>query len=175
MKKINAIGLLALSLSSACAPDHPSTLKKGDIDSAFLPLISSFEDMYGGPVVGIDIVFAAQESPTIGMCKVWDYTTYKKKVIEIDPEYWHNDRTSDYARTGLMYHELGHCLLDRDHTEDKFYYTPEGKWYTITAPSSIMYPTNFFSKTYEPIQSYYFTELLFPETRRVDDIPSYSE
>lgn len=175
MKKINAMGLLVLSLSSACAPDHPSTLKKGTIDSAFLTFTSSFEDMYGGPITGIDIVFATQEYPTIGMCKVWDYTTYTKKVIEIDPEYWYSERTSNYARTGLIYHELGHCLLDRRHTEDKFYYTPEGKSYTVTVASSIMYPTNFFSALYAPLQSYYFTELLFPETRRVDVVSSDSE
>jgi hypothetical protein len=170
MKNNDLLKLTSLSIvaatSFACAPERPSSLKKEYIEPEFKQLISQFEEMYGGPVSGIKIIFKAHQLPTIGMCTIWDYGNRKVKEITIDPEYWNDEGTATEKKIGLMYHELGHCLLERDHVEDRMSQKFDGYLSTFSVPSSLMYPINFYSSFYKSLESYYFTELLFPETRR---------
>lgn len=56
--------------------------------------------------------------------------------------------TTESQRVVLMFHELGHCDLDRDHTEEK---RENG------TPKSIM---NKYIFSYDPVdEQYYFDEL----------------
>lgn len=54
---------------------------------------------------------------TIGMC-YRDHLNADNTIsflIEIDSDVWDNSRELD--RESLLFHELGHCLLDRDHRD----------------------------------------------------------
>lgn len=163
-----SVSILITLASSACAPEHPSVLKKEYIDPSLIEYIEKFEQMYGGEVGGIKIIFAEQESPVIGMCKVWSNGSSKRKQIEVDPYYWNHEDTSEEEKIGLIYHELGHCFLDRPHTEDKFTHVLPEYSVGVRVPSSLMYPYNFYSNRYKDLESYYFTELIFPETKKVE-------
>ena len=75
--------------------------------------IERFEEIYGQSTSHIPINFADDVKERIGgkavgVCWYWDSG---HREIEIDPEYW--DRIIDEQREQLIFHELGHCALDR--------------------------------------------------------------
>ena len=51
---------------------------------------------------------------TLGQCK--SYSDGSQQVI-VDEEYWNN--ISDAEREYLVFHELGHCLLEKEHNDEK--------------------------------------------------------
>lgn len=153
-------------LTVGCAPERLSTGKVGSIDPAFNSYIAIFESMYGAKVTDIDFSFKDLSRPVIGQCSILTTTYGKTKRIQVDPTYWNDEHTSEHQKVGLIFHEIGHCFLNRPHTEDKMYYAPEGLSFMVKIPSSIMYPYNFYSSFYEPLKAYYYTELINPETRK---------
>jgi len=46
--------------------------------------------------------------------------------IAIDREVW--DRSNESSKEWLVYHELGHCVLDRSHRNDRF---ENGMWKSL--------------------------------------------
>lgn len=82
------------------------------------------------------------------------------KLIRINELYW-----SYYGESGreeLVYHELGHCVLDRDHTEELT--IPPAYRYAI--PNSIMYPYAFGNSFYYlAFRDHYVEELMHPGKR----------
>ncbi len=81
---------------------------------------------------------------TIGVC----LRKAEKHVILIKEEYW--DRADSVSREMLMFHELGHCILDLPHNLAT---RPNGD------PVSLMYPTIFESSTYYDNHEPYLDEL----------------
>ena len=77
----------------------------------------------------IDIRFDRLDSPMVGQCY---YSNSGNRQIRIDKDYWLT--ANDLYRTYLIFHELGHCDLNRVH-DDKI----DSKGY----PVSIMYPSPF--------------------------------
>jgi hypothetical protein len=77
----------------------------------------------------------------IGTCTRGNHTP----LVLIDEEYW--TTASEQERYAIIYHELGHCLLNRRHVEDY---------------KSLMNPT--IKKDFYLYEEYYLTELF---TRRV--------
>ena len=67
--------------------------------------------------------------------------------INIDPEFW--AIASDVEKEEVVFHELGHCILGRDHEETVL---EEG------IPKSIMFPY-VFEWEYQNYRSYYVAEL----------------
>ena len=55
------------------------------------------------------------EEDIAGQC---NYSAFFPNEIIIDREFW--DEVSDRAREFVVFHELGHCSLGRDHREDAF-------------------------------------------------------
>ena len=55
-----------------------------------------------------------EQRGTLGQCK--SYSDGSKKVI-IDQPFW--DNASDLEREYVVFHELGHCILGRDHNDTK--------------------------------------------------------
>lgn len=51
---------------------------------------------------------------TLGQCK--SYSDGSQQVI-VDEQYW--NRISDEEREYLVFHELGHCILKREHNDSK--------------------------------------------------------
>ena len=81
-------------------------------DSAFLQYVEKFENLYNISASNIAIFFDVMEETTGGICS-------GRGVIKINKELWF-DITSDAKKEALIFHELGHCLLGRDHVDDLF-------------------------------------------------------
>lgn len=83
-------------------------------NEVFIPYIKNFESYYGKPANYVPIVLVEMESPYLGKC--YTYTRGPNVFpiqIEISSEFW--SRTSEDAKNALIFHELGHCVLNLDH------------------------------------------------------------
>lgn len=91
--------------------------EKTYIEETFLPYVESFiKDSMGSvtwkKLKGLVVIFEdIKEEGVIGQCSLF----FEKKVT-IDREWW-DKNTNDAQRMQLIYHELGHCVLLRNHTE----------------------------------------------------------
>ena len=85
----------------------------------------------------ITIVFRSLSDDAVGVCKI---TPFIKREINIDPEYWYSINPAE--RQILFYHEMGHCDLNRDHSE----------------PYSIMEPSLFGTFRFLNNKEYYLKE-----------------
>jgi hypothetical protein len=86
------------------------------------PFVSMFEQDYGHKV-DIGIGFGRFSDSVVGLCN------HITNSITLDKEYW--NVISYQKQLVLVYHELGHCILMRNHTSAIF---KDG------CPTSIMYP-----------------------------------
>jgi hypothetical protein len=100
-----------------------------------IDIADSIKDSFNGVVTSDDVV---------GWCKPYIYPLQ----IMIQSEQWRT--SSDMQREQLMFHELGHCLLRRQHDETT---SPNG------TPMSIMYPFLVPEHTYETFRDEYIKEL----------------
>lgn len=86
------------------------------IDQAFHPYVSVFEEHYGNQVTFVDMVFTQQiGGKVIGQCTIPDQDKQFRRLIRIDRQVW--DLIPDYVREALVFHELGHCVLGRQHDD----------------------------------------------------------
>lgn len=137
MKALNTI--LALTVLSACGHAH-----KVEIDPVLKPYVDDFIALSGAyrasPVELDDLVveFGTPTKPTaIGECRTGPW---KSPTVVIDPTWWNEEPMLKYypeMRALTVYHELGHCLLQRGHREDVI---SDGQY---VHPLSIMYPQAF--------------------------------
>lgn len=75
--------------------------------------------------------------------------------VEIDINWWLI--ASNAEKENLVYHELGHCLLNRDHCEAP----SNSSWYAI----SIMYPSVLYDAYYAGSREELVDELFNPDPR----------
>lgn len=117
--------LLLLIFLAACGKTSSAGLSEDPVskeirkqkttDPEFETYVVEFEFEYGKSVKHIPINFGDLEYNKIGTCYSWDSG---KKEIEIDRDWW-DDRSTDSERVVLIFHELGHCALNRSHRNDK--------------------------------------------------------
>lgn len=98
----------------------------GDVDQRLISYYKTFEEE--GKKRGIDIdlkttqisaeIGAIHENNVIGTCQ---FGRFFDNHITIDDAFW--DRSSVLGREFVVFHELGHCFLNRGHKEDS---TSEG-------------------------------------------------
>lgn len=116
-----------------------------------LKSVSSCQDIFQ-----IDLEFAVLNSPVEGVCQKWsEQTTFDNYVyrrIAIDPNTW--SQLSETARHALIYHELGHCHLNRGHLD-----TNGGPGLPSYVPSSIMNERRFQDSFLEYYHVQYMHEL----------------
>lgn len=148
--------ILLFILVVACTKD-PRDVE--GIDPEFASQVQLFEKLHGS-AISVPIGFKDLEPPRIGNCVVWS-NGYKQ--IEIDRTYW--SEADEQARIGLLFHELGHCILNRKHEERTQFYSGSGLYGDV--PISLMYPINFYSEFYTELQDYYLTELFNPEKNNI--------
>lgn len=124
--------LLFLFLA-ACVQDHAIF-----VEPDLRPYVDQYEKDSGTKVVGVTIRFG--EIPNekhVGICyKTIDPFGGAKREIVIRKEYF--DKITENQRMVLIYHELGHCYLNRGHLDEKI---SEGQFKGM--PKSIMYFKNF--------------------------------
>ena len=126
-------GLLFASMMYGC-----SLVPQGPRDGALTSYVESFfnemdidkevMDEYKISFRSLD-AFNDKDEPdriVIGIC--YEY----KKTMYIHPEFWYGSSESERRKTGLVYHELAHCVCSSNHVKDKF---DDG------CPTSLMYPT----------------------------------
>jgi hypothetical protein len=113
--------------------------------------VEKFRQLYNVPA-NIEIKFADLEIMIAGVCYSYG-NSHEDNYIEIDRDYF--DMYSNIEREELIFHELGHCIFNRDHTTERMMY----KSYSV--PISIMYPYMFGgSWFYEQNLTHYYDELV---------------
>lgn len=109
--------------SSGIASDIPSENTYPNVDAALWSYFAAFE--YEAALRNIRVDLAQEriqgsienitESNVVGQCS---YGGYARSHVVIDQNFW--SRTNDLSREMIVFHELGHCFLYRDHTEGRF-------------------------------------------------------
>jgi hypothetical protein len=123
MYRVSLYLLLAISLN-ACQSDPISS--DGDsrlVPDDLQPYFSSFEDAAADLGVPIDIaasgitaeIRAINQGNVAGTCST---NGFEIRHITIDRSFW--TTASPLLREMVVYHELGHCILGRGHTETSF-------------------------------------------------------
>jgi hypothetical protein len=153
MLKNNALSLMLFLALTSCSKEHT---KKVSIDPAFQSYVNDF--INDGASVGyhveiddLTIQFTGNlTAETLGECI---YT--ETRAIVIDAQDWANE-TDEYKRV-VLYHELGHCVLNREHVFTGTILQ------TNCSATSIMYPdmqstTNMYSENW----SWYVQEMFYP-------------
>lgn len=113
--------ILIYSLLGACGDD----LHYSIIEEEFRPYLHEYiaqglQRGYHTDLTDLSIEFDDNLPLThIGVCTRGDSGP---KLIGISPVWW--NKASDYHKLHMIAHELGHCLLDREHapTRDSFMY-----------------------------------------------------
>lgn len=148
MKKILALVMTLVSCGSNF------TLASQDDDLA--SYVQRFEDVYGIEISDvISITFADLDSANtnhVGVCTVNDETT-KSDYIQIDPNTWAT--FDDSTKEEVIFHEIGHCILDRNHTTAVRDSVKYGR-----IPASIMFPSILDTNFYQRFHDYYRNELI---------------
>lgn len=123
------------------------------LDSELVPYYERFTDVYGVDSKYVAGWFADTNSHSeraVGIC--YSYTNGDRR-IEIDPTYWAN--SSDNGKEQLIFHELGHCVFNLDHNDNRLDIKDYG-----TIPASIMNSYAFGEQWYyETFKEYYRKEL----------------
>lgn len=104
----NLLKFLCFALSlSGCGP-----VQTGTVDPDLAPYVTRFEQLWG-----YKVTFAVEQAvidPKYGgIC--YDMAT-ATPVVAINSIYWYT--LTDDEKEELMFHELGHCALKRQHRED---------------------------------------------------------
>lgn len=120
------------------------------VEKEIMSYVDKFNSTYN-TIVNIEIKFKELDDNIAGICYYYGSESFSN-YIEIDKIIF-----SEYSNLGkeeLIFHELGHCIFDREHTVDLFYYK------NSMIPKSIMYPYVFGeSFFYNENSSYYYNEL----------------
>lgn len=139
--------ILISLLSVGCAKQVTSF----NVDPALMPYYQKFID--SGKSRGTDystndlvMQFGETQGQVIGYCRkqesynwnLFTKETVSTPVVVVKPSWWAN--ASEASKRELVYHELGHCLMNKEHNTSRS---------SFGQPESIMYPYhiggNFFS------------------------------
>ncbi len=110
-----------------------------------------------GVQVTVPIIYDGLGPETVALCEEF-HDGYK--VIRVNTLYWESMGYGGKEET--VYHELGHCQLNRDHSE----LLTQPSSYVYAIPNSIMYPYIFGDASFYWIfREHYVEELMFPNKR----------
>lgn len=130
---------------SACGVEQPV-----NINTEVSPFVELFESRHKKPV-NISITLVELEEGVLGTCTMYSSGL---RYIELSTRYWKS--LSYNAREQLVLHELGHCILNRQHNV----------YLTNFRPVSIMYPYGFGeSSWYSQFKESYLYELFNPSSQ----------
>ena len=98
-------------------------------DKEFSPYLLEFSEDYGMDVTHYPIYFRQLDKNIAGVC----LSGQGRNKIYIDPDWW--STYSSAIKRVVIYHELGHCLLQRSH-DDTLIVDSMG----LVVPKSFMFP-----------------------------------
>ena len=111
--------LFIIILQTSCS-ELRFTKKHNGIDPEIKPYIDEFIYASRGKITeedlkGLSIGFYdyENESSTVGTC----HLLVKDTEIDISKKWWDNN-VSYISRQGIIFHELGHCVFKKNHTEE---------------------------------------------------------
>lgn len=156
--------------------------KNNWVEKDLIKYVKKFKKLSNGKVkeINVNIMFSSlgysdkfSEKETIGICNLVTKTVY------IDKKWW-KETKNELAKEELIFHELGHCILDRDHTSAKIdkgtvtFYNQRSIFTTGIiekyerfkdgCPKSMMHPYSF-SKTCLKIHRKHYIKELFSNCR----------
>lgn len=125
-----------------------------ETDEEFKEYVQRFEQETGHEVI-VPVIYDNKVSKEYAaVCEIF---SDGYRIIKINPFHW--GLLSPSGREEVVYHEIGHCVLKRGHTEELT--TPRNYRYAI--PNSIMYPYTFGDAFfYVVFRDHYVQELLHP-------------
>ena len=164
---ISLIGALSLSSCGVPLPLQSDLMIRGEnavrqfstTDSAFTSYVEEFEQL--GKTINQDVKFEVGDIPINfgniknesyqGVC--YTYTDGTREVI-IRKSWWDN-HTDDYRRS-LIFHELGHCRLDRDHLDET--HEVNGEVMKISMMNSVIIRPRDYTRYTNPYHNELFTK-----------------
>lgn len=174
MKGLITILLVGISLCGCAKNSHsePTPLPPTyGIEEQFTDLVEEFYqeansrgiDLARNLVVSAKDNFSSDSLPAtvIGVC-YYPSSQRQYPYVEIKKSFW--DTADEDARRNLIFHELGHCLLYRDHDTSVQFASNMGR----SVPLSIMYPYIIMTMSTEVVSFYlnyitdYINELFDP-------------
>lgn len=120
------------------------------IEAEFMPLALSFEQIWGKSV-STPIYFADLPSSELGVCIVWSSGSVKLKEIKVNRKSFGKNKIQSEM---IIFHELGHCELNREHTTDISVVAGNRQ-----IPFSLMFPVIFQVSDYQRFREHYVIEL----------------
>ena len=122
------------------------------VNPVFTTYVADFEALYHGSIGDVPIQFGTTTgTDVIGDCMIWNVSGVKYREIKISEAYW--NAISNSSREALLFHELGHCVLNRDHVTTTMWYNGG------IVPTSFMYPYTFFNDGLLALKTQYDQEL----------------
>lgn len=109
---------------------------------------------HGRTVEGAEVLrieFDDLRSTEVGRCETG---FLQGRIVYVDRSRWLS--MNDLSKEALILHELGHCLLDRSHTSERF---PADDRNMPGLPVSLMYPYATAGSRYQKYKDYYLNEL----------------
>jgi hypothetical protein len=170
MRFIPTISLLLALLSCQPRPQAEPEPKQYSVPADLEPYVQAFRDIaqQRGQAIPSDnliIAFGAtQRQDACGECTRAAGKT-PRIVLKADDLCWKN--ASQQEREALIFHELGHCLLNRDHRADRF---PNGIYVSLMNADDVgiyatcRYPIGNDACDKRPRRTYYLDELFDPAT-----------
>ena len=121
IKIFSVLLLFSFVMFSACSEDSSADDRFPNVDERLWPLFEEFEIAAANH--GLDLNLVALEitgeieniagGRIAGTCRSGENIAH----ITVDLPFW--TRSSPFEREMLIFHELGHCVLDRGHLEDE--------------------------------------------------------
>ena len=170
LKRIFPLFLLFITLFS-CQPDglddlvetpvEPEIRTFPNVDERLWTYFERFEEEAKQRGIAVDLVASrisgvienVEEEHIAGLCTT--FGNFRPGEITIDAVFW--SRASDLFKEFIVFHELGHCYLDRDHREDAF---SNGRCVSIMRSGTLDCRDNYNVAT----RPTYISELFQPET-----------
>lgn len=120
MKSLLLLSLLTLA---ACAP-------KLNVEESFAPYVAQFkkESKVASKPLEIkaltvkmydekeEVLVSEMADETLATCFPATETT--EAVVTVNPKFWNNPSYSNAAREQVLFHELSHCVLEKEHVND---------------------------------------------------------
>lgn len=116
-RPIIGVSFVAASVFLISSSSCSSVRKNPKIHEDFIPYIDGFIEDSGGSVKwknlkDYNIQYVPDISNSIiGLCD------RRNKELLINKKYWNSSSTMELERKALIYHELAHCILNRNHTQ----------------------------------------------------------
>jgi len=146
--------LMAMAPKRPTIPDTGTPSSPSTPPASISPVEARFKELaqlYGTQLPNNSIAYSFRSffGSTIGMCVF----SGSKRSVQLSSSAWNN--SSDTFKEMLLFHELGHCLLNRDHKNTRH---SDGR------PESLMASSLFSQSVYLAHRDEYLKELFTAET-----------